>query len=361
MLSTKRTLLSTTMMPLMVAAGVAVVGVATATVVKVAPAVAQCAPKKANPCNPCAAKKVNPCAASNNPCNPCNPCAAKNPCNPCNPCAAGNPCNPCNPCAAGGGAVSNACAVPRLQAAAKANPCNPCGAKNPCNPCNPCAANPCNPCNPCAAKKANPCNPCNPCAAKNANPCNPCNPCAAGNPCNPCNPCGAAGAVELTDAEAVKVYDCLSKELKAAYAKSDNKVAVSYASWPRYSKQPYTSATHGGRYVQNYANKTGRAYGNFEKAGTMPKGTALAKDSFAVAADGKVSAGPLFIMEKMDAGFNADSGDWRYTMVMPNGSVFGTTKGAGDDKVQFCAACHLGLAADMDSMLFLPEEYRASR
>jgi hypothetical protein len=32
--------------------------------------------------------------------------------------------------------------------------CNPCAAKNPCNPCaakNPCAAN--NPCNPCAAKK----------------------------------------------------------------------------------------------------------------------------------------------------------------------------------------------------------------
>jgi hypothetical protein len=40
-------------------------------------------------CNPCAAKApCNPCAAKN----PCNPCAAKN---PCNPCAAKNPCNPC--------------------------------------------------------------------------------------------------------------------------------------------------------------------------------------------------------------------------------------------------------------------------
>ena len=345
MQTSKRILLSTTMVPLVVAAGVAITGVTMTGVVRENPAAAQCAPKKANPCNPC------------------NPCAAKNPCNPCNPCAANNP---CNPCAAGGGAASNACAVPRLQTAAKANPCA--AAKpNPCNPCNPCAAK--NPCNPCAAK--NPCNPCNPCAAKNpCNPCaakNPCNPCAASNPCNPCaagnpcNPCGAASPVELTDAEAVKVYDCLAKELKAAYAKSDNKVAVTYASFTRYSRQPYVSGTHGNRYVQNFANDTGRAYGNYEKAGAMPAGTALAKDSFSVAPNGQVSIGPLFVMEKMNAGFNAESGDWRYTMIMPNGAVFGTTKGAGADKVAFCIGCHISVAPDADSMMFLPEEYRVSR
>lgn len=337
MRSRKRVLLSTTMVPLMVAAGVAIIGVTAASVVRENPAAAQCAPKKVNPCNPC-----NPCAAkAANPCNPCNPCAAK----------AANPCNPCNPCAAGGGSASNACAVPRLQAAAKANPC---AVAKP-NPCNPCAAK--NPCNPCAAK-----NPCNPCAAANpCNPCaavNPCNPCAAG---NPCNPCGAAGPVELTDAEAVKVYDCLAKELKAAYAKSDNQVAVTYASFGRYSRQPYVSGTHGNRYVQNFANDTGRAYGNYEKAGAMPAGTALAKDSFAVAADGQVSIGPLFVMEKMNAGFNAESGDWRYTMIMPDGAVFGTTKGAGADKVAFCIGCHISVAPDADSMMFLPEEYRVSR
>lgn len=157
------------------------------------------------------------------------------------------------------------------------------------------------------------------------------------------------------------MYDCLSKDMKAAYAKSDNEIAVSYASWPRYSKQSYVSGTHGNRYVQNYANKTGRAYGNFEKAGTLPEGTALAKDSFSVTADGKVSVGPLFLMEKMDAGFNAESGDWRYTMIMPNGSVFGTTKGANAGKVEFCITCHISVAPDADSVFFLPEEYRASR
>jgi hypothetical protein len=208
-------------------------------------------------------------------------------------------------------------------------------------------------CNPCAAAKCNPCNPCNPCAAAK---CNPCNPCAAAK-CNPCNPC-AAGGTELTDAEAVAAYDCLLNELKAAYAKSGNDIALSYADWPRYSKQAYQSGTHGGRYVQNYANATARAYGAYENAGPMPVGAVLAKDSFAVKANGRVSAGPLFLMEKMRLGFDAGTGNWRYTMIMPNGSVFGTTGGAGGDKMQFCAECHLSVAPEVDSLLFLPEAYR---
>ncbi|MEE8189941.1 MAG: hypothetical protein V3T80_12090 [Kiloniellales bacterium] len=313
MQSRKRILLSTTVVPLVVLAGVAAGGVALTDGLSVAPAYAQCAPKKVNPC---AAAKCNPCAAAKS-----NPCAAA--CNPCNPCAAAK-CNPCNPCAAGGGGASKKCVVPRLRAAA---------AK-----CNPCAAAKCNPCNPCAAK---------------------CNPCAAAK-CNPCNPCAAGAGVELTDAEAVKVYDCLMKELKAAYAKSGSSVAASYQSWPRYSRQAFVSGTHGNRYVQNYANATARAYGAYEKAGVMPPGAILAKDSFSVTPNGKVTAGPLFLMEKMNAGFNADSGDWRYSMIMPNGSIFGTTKGAGGAKMEFCAGCHLSVAPDVDSMMFLPEEYRVN-
>ncbi len=245
----------------------------------------------------------------------CNPCAAKNPCNPC----AANACNPCNPCAAA-------------------------------NPCNPCAAGACNPCNPCAA--ANPCNPCNPCAAAN-----PCNPCGA---CNPCNPCGAASAPELTEAEAVALFDCLVPEMKAAYAKSDNEIAVNFWSDRLYSRVPYVSGTHGGRHVLNYANKVGRAYGLFENAGALPAGTNLAKPSFSVNAAGNGAVGPLFLMEKMDAGFNPDSGNWRYTMVMPNGAVFGTTKGAGADKVEFCVGCHISVTPEQDSVMLLPEEYRVN-
>lgn len=162
----------------------------------------------------------------------------------------------------------------------------------------------------------------------------------------------------MTDAEAIEVYDCVLRELKAAYAKSGNRIAMSYASWPRYSTRAYSSATHGGRYVQNYANDKGRAYGAYEQAGRMPVGAEMAKDSFVVTADGHVMVGPLFIMEKMPAGFNPDSDDWRYTMIMPNGTVFGTTKGAGDAKVEFCIGCHMSVTPESDSLMFMPDEYR---
>ena len=310
----------------------------------------------ANPCNPCAAKKkllmgapCNPCAAANpcNPCaaaSPCNPCAAKNPCNPCaaaspcNPCAAKNPCNPCaakspcNPCAATKAGMSTKCFVPRLRQAALAAPCNPCAAKTPCA-----AASPCNPC---AAR-----NPCNPCAAKN-----PCNPCAAANPCNPC----AAAATELTADEARAAYECLMEEMAAAYGRSGVAVARQYQGWPRFSKVAYRSATHGSRYVQNYASPAGAgAYGRYEEVGRMPAGSVAAKDSFVVNPDGSLAVGPLFVMEKLEPGSSARTGDWKYTMIMPNGQVL---SGA---QTGFCAECHM-TSAETDSLFFVPEEYRIS-
>ncbi len=162
----------------------------------------------------------------------------------------------------------------------------------------------------------------------------------------------------MTDREALTAYKCILEDMRAAYAKSDNKIALSYMSWPRYSRQSYQSATHGTRYVQNYANAKARAYGAYEKAGAMPVGSAIAKDSFSVSGDGKVGVGPLFLMEKMNAGFSPGSGDWRYTMILPNGSVFGTTWGADSEKMQFCADCHLLVTPEVDSMMFMPDEYR---
>lgn len=352
----KTRLLTTTVIPLAIAAGFTLVAVSEVPSARAAQSLAQkscnpCAAKRA--CNPCAAKKAcNPCAAKN-PCNPCaakracNPCAAKNPCNPC------GASNPCNPCAGGAAAYSSKCVVPRLASAnpcAAKNPCNPCAAKRACNPCaakkacNPCAAK--NPCNPCAAKR-----PCNPCAAKN-----PCNPCGAG---NPCNPCGAAAEVKLSKAEALAVYNCLKSEMQAAYAKSGNLWAKWYSHWGKASTQPYVSSTHGNRFVHNYASKKAiDSYRKFEKGGKMVSGGVLAKDSFTVTPKGQVSAGPLFLMEKMKPGFMTASNDWRYTLIMPNGQTVGTTKGKGSKNVQFCITCHQAVAEEQDAMFFLPEEYR---
>lgn len=145
-------------------------------------------------------------------------------------------------------------------------------------------------------------------------------------------------------------------------ARSGNEVAKTYRSdYTRFSTGPYESGTHGGRFVNNYANDVGADYGKFEDAGVMPVGTRLAKDSFTVTPQGRVMAGPLFIMEKMPKGFREDSGDWRYTMVMPDGTVAGTTNGAGAQNVEFCIACHAAVGEDQDHLFFLPEEYRVQR
>lgn len=164
--------------------------------------------------------------------------------------------------------------------------------------------------------------------------------------------------MELTNAEAAEAYDCVLEDLRAAYMKSGNQAAANYAGWRRYSKVAYQSATHGGRYVQNYANPEAKAYGAFETAGVMPVGSVLAKDSFTVGGKGKVSVGPLFMMEKMPDGFNAGSGNWKYTMIMPTGAVFGVTNGKNSSGMQFCVECHASVAEEHDHLMFMPEDYR---
>ena len=166
--------------------------------------------------------------------------------------------------------------------------------------------------------------------------------------------------MELTVAESAAAYDCIMNQMQAAYAKSGDPIAKGFQEWRRYSRTAYQSDTHGGRFTQNYANAVGRAYGAFEDSGPMPAGSQLAKDSFTVNAKGQVGVGPLFTMEKMPAGFNAESGDWRYSMIMPNGSVFGTTNGKNAAGVQFCNDCHGAVAEDQDSMFFLPDDYRVN-
>ena len=261
----------------------------------------------------------------------------------CNPCAAKKAaCNPCNPCA-----------VKKAACAAKAAACNPCAAKKAaCGACNPCAAKKaaCGACNPCAAKKAY--NPCNPCAAKKA-----CNPCI---PCNPCNPCGAAEAPEISGAEATAAYNCMRSEMRVAYAKAGVAKVRGYQKWVNVANAPYPSDTHGGRLVNNYADSHGDYhYKKFEDAGEMPLGSVLAKDSFVLRPDGKMSVGPLFIMEKMAEGWNEDSGDWKYSMILPNGKVAGATKAKGMS-MKFCAECHAGVAPEQDHIMLLPEENRRS-
>jgi hypothetical protein len=153
------------------------------------------------------------------------------------------------------------------------------------------------------------------------------------------------------------IYDEMVGDMAASYALSQNPHAVQYRSWPRYNTAPYRATEHGDRYLNNYVNPDGAAYGKFEQAGVMPEGAVIAKDSFSVLESGRSFAGPLFLMEKLAPGASPETRNWRYTMIMPDGSVWGTTGGDNAEKVAFCPACHN--AAEPDALFLLPEAYRA--
>jgi hypothetical protein len=162
---------------------------------------------------------------------------------------------------------------------------------------------------------------------------------------------------ELDAATAEVIYGELVDSIASGYALSQDPAAQTFTKWPRHNTAPYRSATHGKRFVNNYGNRIAEAYGRFEGAGALPVGALLAKDSFSVAKDGTARPGPLFLMEKMAEGFNPESGDWRYSMIMPDGSLFGVTNGENSDKVAYCIGCH-AVVADNDHLFFVPEEFR---
>ncbi|MCG8690971.1 MAG: cytochrome P460 family protein, partial [Minwuiales bacterium] len=164
---------------------------------------------------------------------------------------------------------------------------------------------------------------------------------------------------EITNAEARAVYDCLLDEMVAGYRKSGDQTAELYKGWKTFNTVPYQSGTHGNRYVNNYANAVAEVnYGKYEDVGRMPVGSVLAKDSFVVMGNGRTAAGPLFIMEKAFAGFSPETDNWKYSMVMPDGTVFGQTGGKGANNVAFCHQCHVAVAEDQDALFFLPDELR---
>lgn len=163
---------------------------------------------------------------------------------------------------------------------------------------------------------------------------------------------------KLEGAEALTVYDLIRDAMAEMYALSAQPAAKTYQTWRRYNSAPYRSASHGRRFVNNYANPTARNYGKFPDVGTLPVGSVLVKDSFVVTDRGDVVSGPLAIMEKMPAGFNPASRDWRYSQVMANGEIFGVTKGVNAERVDFCISCHRAAGAANDHLYFVLEKYR---
>jgi len=165
----------------------------------------------------------------------------------------------------------------------------------------------------------------------------------------------------LDKQDAMTVYNRILDDMVAGYMVSRDPTARRYRGWRRYNLAPYRSATHGERFVNNYANGIAADYDRLAEVDALPVGSVLAKDSFAVTGHGDVFSGPLFLMQKMPAGFNPPSRDWRYSMVLPDGTFFGVTNGVNSQRVAFCVPCHAAAGDEMDHLFFVPEDNRVLR
>jgi hypothetical protein len=159
----------------------------------------------------------------------------------------------------------------------------------------------------------------------------------------------------LTEAELAALMPCVRPQLVAAFRASESPAARAYGSWQIYTSQPFGSEH--GSYLEIVANDRAAAFGRFEDAGVLPEGAIIAKPHFSVAGDGAVRRGPLLLMEKMRSGFSPATGDWRFTMVAPNGAIAGETAGRNAGAVEFCIECHKA-AWRQDFLMFVPPQYR---
>lgn len=164
------------------------------------------------------------------------------------------------------------------------------------------------------------------------------------------------GPANLSPAVAETIYQNAADEIASGYEMAEYEKARDYLSWRRYNAFPYLSPTHGNRYVNNYANSTAGGYGP-EMAEDLPRGAVLAKDSFTVTGGNIVFPAALFVMEKLGEGEHLEYGDWRYVMVLPDGSTFGDSQGPASGQVAFCHTCHAA-AQDNDYIFFIPEPFR---
>lgn len=162
-------------------------------------------------------------------------------------------------------------------------------------------------------------------------------------------------AGELDKDDARIAYAGLLDLMTRAYVASAEPAARRYLGWVRFNDAPYRSATHGNRYVNNYANPAAAAAGYGKAGALMPPGAVIAKDSFTATPQGRRHPGALFLMEKLATDESPATAGWRYVMIMPDGSTFGDSR-TNPARMTFCHSCHAARADD-DYLFFVPAEY----
>ena len=162
---------------------------------------------------------------------------------------------------------------------------------------------------------------------------------------------------KLSKEDAEKIYRRVGPRMGRGYAATGDPIAQDFRKWRRFNVSPYRSATHGNRYVNNYANDNASNYGRLSPGEQMRVGAILVKDSFTVTADGDVFGGAMFVMEKLPDGMSPETDGWRYLMIMPDGSLLGDSTGERDEDVRFCHSCHITMARN-DYLFYIPKKYR---
>ncbi len=164
--------------------------------------------------------------------------------------------------------------------------------------------------------------------------------------------CTAEGdPFDLTEDQVVALYDCIKAKMAEQYSSQGDAVGGEFRDWAATATRPAVAGPHGNRFLNTFANDiAAEQYLKFEEEDfTMPVGSVLAKESFALK-NGKARVGPLFIMTKLAEGEAPDAQDWRYDALQPNGKVMKI-------KQSFCADCHLGWDY-RDSLAYPLEEVR---
>lgn len=167
-------------------------------------------------------------------------------------------------------------------------------------------------------------------------------------------------AAELTHEDAQALYECLAEDMHAGYMEGDKRwipeeFVADYRGWTVANTAPAAPGFHAGRYLSTWVNDTGaEEYLKYleEREDDMPAGTVIAKESFDVSEDGVATAGPLFIMQKVEEGTSPDSEDWYYMMVAPNG------RPQAVEVYTACVACHTGNFGYRDSLGYPMEDVR---
>lgn len=164
---------------------------------------------------------------------------------------------------------------------------------------------------------------------------------------------------ELSGDEAESVYDCLKADLQAGYQEGPKRwisedFVNDYPGWTKASAFPAAPGFHGGRFLVTYVNAIGAdEYLKYKPEDVqVPAGTKIAKESFAINDDGKVSKGPLFLMEKVRAGTSPETGDWYYMMVAPNGAPQAV------NVMTACSECHLENFSEQGGLGYPVEDAR---